>query len=240
MSTKIIDKNDTPFNLNISRKPERNLDAHLIDEMINIYGVQCLWLFSERINVDKLVYRDFSHFKVNKDYTQITLLPENMENFDGDTNYNSFGIFQQFSVELFISAQGLLKLYPDFRNESGSRSKVVNSLLLTPGGQLLEISNVSSYDLGVSNQFAYADNPNSYKLTCKVYTPNISDEGVSEIKDSIKLQEGPKDDRIFEHEEPVNTSEIDKFFDDLEVTKKDQNIEGDKKSSSGGVFGNLS
>jgi len=227
------------FNLNISRKPERDLDGHLIDEMIGIYGVQCLWLYSERINEDHNAFQDFSHFKVEKDYKQVTLLPENMENFDGDASFNSFGMFQAYSLELFISAKEMLVIYPDFLTDHGERSRVVNSLLLTPGNQLLEITNVESYDLGVSNQFTYADNPNSYKLSCRVYTPNISDEGVREITSSIKLEEGPNpaSDDIFGYDEPVDTSEIDDFFDALEVTKQDQDKAS--KSRAGGPFGNL-
>jgi len=223
------------FNLNQSRKPERALDGHLIDEMISIYGVQCLWLFSERINEDRTVFHDFSHFKVEKDYKQVTLLPENMENFDGDVSYNGFGIFQAYSIELFISANSMLELYPDFITNLGARGQVVNSLLLTPGNQILEVTNVESFDLGVSNQFTYADNPNSYKLSCRVYTPNLSDEGVSEIKDKIKLEET----EIFEYDEPVDTAQIDEFFNELDIVRENQNTEGDKKSDTGGVFGSL-
>jgi len=223
------------FNLNISRKPERNLDGHLIDEMISIYGVPCLWLFSERINEDHIVFKDFSHFKVEKDYKQVTLLPENMENWDGGVQFGGFGMFQAYTIELFISAKEIINLYPHFLDDKGSRSKIVNSLILTPGNQILEITNVESFDIGVSNQFSYADFPNSYKLTARIYTPNLSDEGVTEIKDSINLEET----EIFDYTEDVDTSEIDEFFKTLDVVKDTQNTEGSKKSESGGVFGSL-
>ena len=223
------------FNLNYSRKPERALDGHLIDEMISIYGVSCLWLYSERINEDNTCFKDFSHFKVDKDYKQVTLLPENQENFDGEVSFGGFGMFQAYSTELFISAASLLSLYPEFLTKRGARSNVLNSLLLTPGGQILEVTNVESFDLGISNQFTYADNPNSYKLSCKLYTPNQSDESVSSIKSSIKLEE----DEIFEYDEAVDTSQIDDFFKELDIVKDTQNLEGDKKSDSGGVFGSL-
>ena len=223
------------FNLNVSRKPERALDGHLIDEMISIYGVPCLWLYSTRINEDKTVFRDFSHFKVDKDYKQVDLLPENMENWDGEISYGGFGAFQSFTIDLFISARQIHELYPKFTTKRATRSEVVNSLLLTPGNQILEVTNVESFEVGVSNQFTYADLPNSYKLTCKAYAPNLSDEGVTEIKDKVKLQET----EIFEYDEPVDTSEIDNFFNELEIVKETQNTEGDKKSDSGGVFGSL-
>jgi len=136
---------------------------------------------------------------------------------------------------LFISANSMLELYPDFITNLGARGQVVNSLLLTPGNQILEVTNVESFDLGVSNQFTYADNPNSYKLSCRVYTPNLSDEGVSEIKDKIKLEET----EIFEYDEPVDTAQIDEFFNELDIVRENQNTEGDKKSDTGGVFGSL-
>ena len=228
------------YNLNTSRKPETHLEGNLIHENINIYGIQCLWLFSERINEDELVFRDFSHFKVlNKgNYKEVTLLPEDSSSWEGDVAYNGFGIYQQYTQHLFISKKDMLRLYPDFLTQTGSRSKIVNSLLITPSSTILEVTHVESFDVGVSNLWAYNDNPNSYKLTVKVFANNLADEGTTEIKDTIKLEEGP-DGEIFDYDEKVDTSDIDDFFSTLDATKNKQNTEGDKKSSSGGPFGSL-
>lgn len=231
---------DVKYNLNTSRKPETHLEANLIHENINIYGIQCLWLFSEKVNKDEIVFRDFSHFKVQNagNYKEVTLLPEDANTWEGDVAYNGFGIYQQYSQHLFISAQDMLRLYPDFLTASSGRSEVVNSLLITPSSTILEVTHVESYDVGVANLWAYNDDPKSYKLTVKIFANNLADEGTTEIEETINLEEGP-DGEIFTYDEPVDTSDIDNFFETLSSTKDKQNIEGDKKSSSGGPFGSL-
>ena len=231
---------DVKYNLNTSRKPEVQLEANLIHENINIYGIQCLWLYSERVNQDDLVFRDFSHFKVlnQGNYKEVTLLPEDANTWEGDVAYNGFGIYQQYTQHLFMSRRDMLRLYPDFLTENSGRSKIVNSLLITPNSTILEVTHVESYDVGIANLWSYADNPKSYKLTVKVYASNLADEGTTEIKEKIDLEEGP-DGEIFKHEEPLDTSGIDEFFETLSSTKDKQNTEGNKKSNSGGPFGSL-
>lgn len=227
------------FNLNMSQKPEVELAGKHIHEMINMYGIPCKWLFSERVNEDNLVFKDFSHMKVGTDFMDVTLKPEETESYIGDNIYNGFGIFNQQSTELFISAIDMLRLYPEWFTETGSRAKVVNSLIITPSSTILEITNVENFFEGISNLWGYDDKPNSYRLSCKVYSNNISDEGVSDIKDTIKLEEGP-DGEIFSHDQDIDTSEVDAFFDTLSDVKVQQDKEGDEISSTGGVFGNLS
>ena len=230
------------FNLNVSRKPERQLDENLTHEMIQIYGLQCKWLYSERVNSDK-IFQDFSHFRVGEDYLDVTLKPEVTEDFEGENSFNSFGFYTNLTTNLFISKRDILRLYPDFLDEVGQRALVVNSLILLPAGIILEITNVESYTVNVNNQWGYADDPSSYRLTCKVYSNNISDEGISDIKTNIVLKEGPQDsvdnERIFEYDEEIETKEIDEFFDTLETKTEYQNKKGDEISDSGGVFGNL-
>ena len=227
------------FNINISRKPEVQLDGNLIHELINTYGMPCKWLYSERMNEDNLVFRDFSHLRVGTDYEDVILKPEESENFIGDSVYNGFGIFNQQTTALFISAKDMLRLYPDWLEETGSRSQVVNSLIMTPSSTILEITHVESFTEGISNLWGYPDEPNSYKLVCKVYSNNLSDEGVSDIKSTIVTEEGP-DGEIFKNEEPIDSSHIDAFFETLEITKQEQDAEGDKVSNTDSVFGNLS
>ncbi len=226
------------FNLNVSRKPEYSLNENMIDEVISMYGLQCKWLYSEKINVD-WVFNDFSHFKIEEDYKDIIIMPETSENWDGDDVFNSFGFFNQQTTNLFMSKATLLGLYPDFLENTGTRAIAVNSLLITPSSTILEVTHIESFAEGISNLWGYADNPSSYKLTCKVYTNNLSDENITKIDDSIPFEEGP-DGEIFSHEEPINTEHIDDFFNDLTIIKDKQDKEGSKISKTGGVFGPLS
>ena len=98
---------------------------------------------------------------------------------------------------------------------------------------------MEAFHEGVSNLFGYADDPNSYRITVKLYAINISDEGVQNIDDEMSLDEGPEGE-IFEHTEEVDTTHIDSFFDDLMTAKETVDTEGEKTSKSGSIFGNLS
>ncbi len=232
------------FNLNNSRKPGYTLNENLTHEAIQIYGIPCKWLYSERVNED-FVFRDFSHFKVGSDYKDVTLMPQETMSWEGDVAYNNFGFYNQWSQQLFISKSTMLDLYPDFLEKGNSaRSKVVNSLLITPSSTILEITHVESFTEGVNNVWGFADDPSSYKLTVKIYSNNISDEGVTEIKDSIKLEEGPEDENgvaeIHDYDEPIDTSDIDNFFSELAKVKEEQETEGSKISNNNNPFGNFS
>jgi len=236
-----------PFNLNVFKKPETKLNANLINEMINIYGVQMLWVRSERVNED-FVFKDFSHYKVgDQEFEQVMMLPEDTTNWDGDRSFGNFGFYQNYSVHLFISTRDLESLYPDFFENKNTRNKIINSLIITPGSTVLEITDMTNYSEGISNLYTYSDEPEVYKLTCKVYTSNISDEGVSTLQSKVEIQEGPigsrttdnQNSRIFDHTEEVYTTDVEDFFSHLDTIKDKQNEEGDKISDSGGVFGDL-
>ena len=206
----------TKMNLNHSRKPEYQLYENLSGEVINMMGIQCKWLYSERVN-ENFVFRDFSHFKVGKDYKDVTLMPQETMSWEGDVAYNNFGFYNQWTQQLFISKASMLDLYPDFLEKGNSaRAKVVNSLLITPSSAILEVTHIESFTEGVNNVWGYADDPSTYKLTVKIYSNNLADEGVSEIKDSIRLAEGPEDEdgvaEINDYDEVIDTSDIDNFF----------------------------
>ena len=240
------------FNLNNSRKPEVDLYKSLIDESIEIYGIPCKYLYSEKMNKN-IVFKDFSHMKVEElnpdSYKDIFLLPENAEDWEGDVVYNNFGFYNQWTQHLYISRQTVLDLYPDF-DEIG-RSVLVNSLIVTPAGTVLEITNVETYDPNINNLWAFADRTSMYKLAVKIYDHNIADEGISGnekggIQTEIELSEGP-DGEIFDYEEEVDTSGIDEFFQELmdtntkvEETADKGDDKGNKPSNTNSPFGNLS
>ena len=79
---------------------------------------------------------------------------------------------------------------------------MINSLLITPSSTILEVTHFENFNVGINNLFAYADDTSVYKLTVKVYSNNIADEGTADIEDIIKLE----DQEIFEHLDPIDTS----------------------------------
>ena len=231
-------RNQGLFNTNISRKPEYSLNENLIDELIMIYGIKCIWLFSEKKNIDT-VFRDFSHMKVTPGASkEVMLMPVEMEDWDGDILYNNFGLYNKHTQNLFISKASLLELYPDFLTEQGPRSQIVNSLLVFPSGAIMEVTHLESYVPGLNNLWSYADNPSSYRLTVKAYDNNLADEGTEDIEETVSFDEG-ENAEIFEKDETFNTHQLDEFFKELEDQKEEQDTEAEPLSRSGGPFGNL-
>lgn len=233
------------FNLNTSRKPEVDLNRKLINEVIEMYGIPCKYLYSEKMNKDK-VFQDFSHNKIPETgYKDIYLLPENSEDWEGDTVYNQFGFYNQWTQNLFISRETVLELYPDFDQEG--RHVLMNSLVVLPSSTVVEVTHVETYEPGINNLWAFGDQNSVYKLTVKTYDHNIADEGVTEIKTEIELEEGP-DGEIFSHTEEVDTSGIDDFFQALEdgeeelekISESGLEEEGLGANNTDSPFGNLS
>jgi hypothetical protein len=245
------------FNLNTSRKPENLLYKKVIDEVIEMYGITVKYLYVEKMNKNE-VFRDFSHLSIHPDVIskEIYLLPENSEDWEGDVVYNNFGFYNQWTQTLYISRKTILELYPDF-DEDG-RSRMVNNLIITPSSTVLEITHVETYNPGINNLWGYADRTSVYKLSVKIYDHNIADEGISdigkEVELDIKLKEGANSlledentEVIFEHDEELDTTDIDKFF--QEITQDINTVEdladkgddkGKKPSNTNSPFGNLS
>jgi hypothetical protein len=243
------------FNLNNSRKPEVDLYKSLIDESIEMYGIPCKYIYSEKMNKNE-VFQDFSHMKVGEVFKDIFLLPEDASDWEGDVVYNNFGFYNQWTQTLYISRKTILELYPDF-DEDG-RSRMVNNLIITPSSTVLEITHVETYNPGINNLWGFADRTSVYKLSVKIYDHNIADEGISdigkEVELDIKLKEGANSlledentEVIFEHDEELDTTDIDKFFQEI---SQDINIvedladkgddKGKKPSNTNSPFGNLS
>ena len=228
------------LDLNISRKPEYSLQETHIDELIEIYGIPCLYLFSEQINQDT-VFQDFSHNKVTPGKSvQIKLLPDEESQWEGETIFNKFGFYNNYSQTLYISKRTILSLYPKFLEEKGERSKIQGSLILLPSGGIVEVTNISEHHEGINNLWAYADQASSYKLTVKPYTKNIADKGTSELKEQIEIKSG-ENKEIFEYNEQITTEDLDDFFGEFQDKKEQITKEADEINvSNDNVFGELS
>ena len=244
-------------NLNNSRKPDYDLNESLINEQINLYGLPVKILESERIAED-FIFRDFAGFKVDTSFghfKDIVIQPEIVEDFDGDQSFGQFGFYNNQSAAFFISKKTILDAYGLTEEEfkkSTTRSKIINSLIITPGEVILEITDFTSSTPGVNRLFGFVDSPSVYKITTQVYKNNIADEGVNDIVDTFKLSEGDIDGSgdIFNAEDNINTDNMDDFFDSLEEFKDDikrkptppdgdDPFQPDTMVKSGGVFGNL-
>jgi hypothetical protein len=231
------------FNLNRSQKPDYSLSKNLIDEMITIYGVECDYLFTEKMNVDNILM-DFSHLKLDEGNSKkIYILPENQDTWENDLQFNIFGLDNKRYVNFYMSRDTLLTLVED-----GDFNKLVNSLIVTPNGTILEISNVVDRFEGINNLFLYDDDVSVIRITTIPYynrqhneldystTPDEFNEIPTDAPEGIEAD--------YREEPPTDNYEdefknLDDFFNALDDKKKAQNIEGAKVSNDDSVFGSL-
>jgi hypothetical protein len=228
------------FNLNYSRKPEQTLHKNLTNELINTFGIPCLYLFSEKMNKD-FTFKDFSHFKTSKEPKEIYVMPENPENWEDTEVFNQFGFFNNGIQHVFITKDNILGLYPDIDESKETwRTEVLNSLIVLPSNTLLEITDIQQYHEGLNNLWAFADDISAYKLAVKVYDNMLGDE--IEIDSKITLDESGGEQVIFQKEEIVNSEDVDAFFQNIKEINKETDEkakENPPAANNDNVFGNL-
>ena len=233
------------FNLNKSQKADVNLLKSNIDEMINIYGVNCNFIYTEKMNKD-FVLKDFSHFESSQNM-EIYLLPEDTENWGDDLQWNSFGLMNMRTMVFFMSSKTYenIENMIKFENQNPENITIVNSLLIMPNKTILEITDIS-YDVpGGNNLFILPDDKSAYRITTKVYSNNLQDN--IEIEDDPSttekvtktINDGLLDIEFNEDEISKETFEdLDTYFQSLDE-KTIQDSEGQKISNSDSVFGSL-
>jgi len=129
----------------------------------------------------------------------------------------------------------------------------LNSLLVLPSGTILEITDVSQQTEGINNMFAYADDSSVYTFTTAIYYNSQQNEIEidPEKKDDLSskpqnLPQDPSQSPKINHQETGPTDayeesfdDLDSYFNALEETKEDQDVEAQKISSTDSVFGSL-
>jgi hypothetical protein len=158
------------MNFNLSRTPDYKLQARLIDEIINLYGINCKFLKVEKINKDIEVFGDFSHIKIdNKKVFNVYLMPENTEEaMNMNMSFTQFGLYTTAAVNLFISRKSMEKIFPKIYTSKGI-GDVIGNLIILPSGGIVEITDCQYEVPGVSNLFTNVDNKNVYRLSCITY-----------------------------------------------------------------------
>jgi hypothetical protein len=158
------------MNFNLGNTPEYSLNASMIDELINLYGLLVKFLVVQKINRDLEVFGDYSHIKTdNNNAFDIYALPETSESMD-NINYafTQFGYSSTASMAFFISRKTIEKIYPDVYTSKGVND-IIGNLIILPSGGIVEITDCQLETPGSSNLFPTADNKNVYKLVCNTY-----------------------------------------------------------------------
>lgn len=204
------------MNFNISGKPEYNLQASLTAELVDLYGVKIKFMIAEKINVDDIVFGDYSHIKTNSSDTfEIYALPETSETFDNlNINFTQFGMQTQESVNLFVSKKSIQKIYPDFYESKGLNG-IIGNLIILPSGRIMEITDCQFEVPGISNLYAYQDQKNAFRLTCITYNHKKSNE-----IDNIAAVE-------------PNFVSLENYFNELTDVSSDQDSEAKEDQISG-------
>jgi len=230
------------FNLNKSQKNDVILNRNNIAEMINIYGVNCNFIYTKKMNKD-FVLRDFSHMTSNESM-EIYLLPEDTSNWSTDLQWDVWGLNNMRTISFFLSDDDYQKISDEFFIDG--EGTIINSLLVMPSGSILEISDVS-YDFeGGNNLFLYPDQKSVYRVTARMYNNNKQDEiqisdDASTTETVTKTVEDGLLDIEFNEDEISDEAftELESYFTSLDDIKDEQDQEGQKISSSDSIFGSL-
>jgi len=242
------------FNLNRHNHPDYQLKNNQINELISMYGVECDFLYVEKVNKDS-VFKDFSHLKFKEGNSKkVVLLPENPDGFDGSYNWNLFGLQNNLVVNFFISHQSVLDVLSQKEKEVKEvYSFFTNKLLVLPNGIILEITDVSSIIEGVNNLFLYNDIKSAYKLSTRVYYNSKQNEmeydsnkkdNPEELKQNQPQDESEAPKINYQEESPTDNYEqsfedLDEYFKSLD--EENEYIQEENRISSGidNVFGKL-
>ncbi len=210
------------FNLNRSANPDYKLKENHIEELINIYGVECDYVFTSKENQDKIM-RDFSHLKTG-DSKKVMLLPEEMVSFEEDLNWDMFGLNNMRSMHLFISKRSMYNLFPEWSFDAHAKD-IVNSLVVFPSGAIMEIADITTTGEGINNLFTYNDEESVYRLSMKNYYSSQQDTVEEDAEQSEEVQE--------------TFDDLDSYFDSLDNVKDNQEVEGVEIVDTDSIFGSL-
>jgi hypothetical protein len=231
------------FNLNKSNKADIELTKRNINEMINIYGVNCNFIFTNKMNKD-FVLKDFSHFTANQDAFEIYVLPEDTSNWSTDMSWDMWGLNNLRTISFFISASTYNRIEEEFfENSEGT---IINSLLVMPNGSILEISDLNFDFENANNLFTYPDDKSVYRITARMYNNNlhdniqITDDPSTSEKVTKSIEDGLLDIEFNEDEiQEEAFTDLEDYFKSLDDNKIEQDTEGQKISDSNSVFGSL-
>ncbi len=236
------------FNLNRTHSGDYKLKNNHINELINIYGVEVDFLYTRKMNRDKILM-DFSHMKTDKDTQKIMLLPEEGDQWGGVNQWDMFGLNNLRTISFFMSKESLdtlLLKYKEKYENINNYKEFINSLLVLPNGSFLEISDIEGEVDGINNLFTYDDLKSVYRITTKIYHHSKQDEiehsSTDLTKETIDSDTIPGIDTIIYSDDKIiddSLKDIDEYFNSLDEVTDNQNEEGAPKMNDDSVFGTL-
>jgi hypothetical protein len=162
------------FNFNYTKKKEYKMYGSMVDELINLYGIEVEYLEVSKFN-DNVTFQEYESRQLSSDSTTISVkMEEQGEYFDPNSIINSFGISNLESTNIYISYKTLIVLLPDFESSKGFGAMIGNVIIFN-SNKILEITDVVPLTPGVSNLFSFNDSKNVIKLTLNTYINSHQD-----------------------------------------------------------------
>lgn len=151
-------------NFNFTTKSEYALNTSLIEEMINLYGIEVKYVFSTKVNHDSTVFGDWSHLRTDsEEIWDVMMLPENTEDWDNAGEaFSQFGLVNFDNISLFISTRSLT-FFAD------TQRKMIGDLIVLPNNKVMEITNADFTVPGINNLYTQTDVKSVIKISCKPY-----------------------------------------------------------------------
>jgi hypothetical protein len=164
------------MNFNSSQKPEYDLFRSTTNEFINLYGLECKYIKTDKINKD-FTFGEYSHLAIDsQNIFSISLKLSNDESWDGGNVFSKFGLSNLDTSDAFVSAITMETIHPNITNLIGSGwDEIIGNLVVFPSGKIMEITNFNHEVQGSNNLFPFSDKKNIYKLTLKQYIANRDD-----------------------------------------------------------------
>ena len=204
------------MNFNIDTNPEYDLNASLIDEMINLYGILTKFIVVEHINSDDVIFKDYSSIKTNSDSIyEVYMLPENSESWDtSGYMFSAFSLSNMDNISLFCSKFSIETMGLDVK-------KLIGNLVILPNNKIMEITSFEFEVPGINNLFTYNTYKSVYKLSLKPYNVKLNDE-----LNAVDLLHTDTADKGKTEYDTLN-----KYFDELLDSKNIQDNEAEIKNS---------
>lgn len=215
------------MNLN-QRNNEYDLTGSLTEEVIRIYGVPLKILLADRINKED-TFGDHSHIKLDSaKMFEVYGLPENSDDFNEYERLETqFGMPMGQTMDIFVSKITMLEKIQESQNSKNEIDitlkmlhKLLSSLIVLPGGKILEITNFDLDPPGLNNMFIFNKQKNVMKLMCKSYVHDDVNE-IDKFNDKFDPEPIEEKEQL-DINSPFDT--LEKYFDEL-IDIKDKQSE---------------
>lgn len=233
------------MNLNFGQKPEYELHSSMINEVINMYGIEVKLVLQERVNNDQVVFGDRSHLFTDGEHAHtMYMLPENPEEFDEmDYGFSSFGLEGLNTVNLFVHKNSIEDLPGVEPINQGSRDytqkmkstiqdmdyHLIGHLVVLPSGKIMEITDQQYEVPGINNIYQSKNQKSVYKISTVSYRPKLHDE-LDEMDISTLGQEVDSVDQL------IPDKSLEDYFDELSDIKLDQEFESEVNDTASRVI----